>query len=310
MRRPPARPTPALVTRPANASVTPNARTMGQAVDAGISITLSAVPVDLFCISSIAPSPSYEVHNRKHCNPHCIHEMPIEGEDCEPFTMPLVDTSGHRERQHGREHRQSNHDMGCVESNQRIEGRPEQVGADGQPIPVDQPVPLPGGTHDEDHAQRDRGRQPCGECLDAVQSDGDYGQPYGEAAGKQTYSSGYGNLQHLPRRRPAQAFPDVENVSNDKYGEDRRLAGNERHHGNSSSGREIPFDVLWRQDRWSDTHASYSQSGSSGGFRSHNGRRLWPTGASSKLYGGGGEVVSHSSVHASHGSLPASSPRK
>src|ERR1700720_2116926 len=53
---------------------------------------------------------------------------------------------------------------------------------------------------------------------------------------------------------------------------------------------------------------SYFQSGSSGCFRSQSGRRLWTTGIAAKLYSGGGEVVEHSSVHASHGSFPAGSP--
>src|SRR6516162_6303542 len=52
----------------------------------------------------------------------------------------------------------------------------------------------------------------------------------------------------------------------------------------------------------------YCQSGSSGCFRSHNGRRLWTVGITAKLYSGGGDVVDHSSVHASHGSTPAGRP--
>src|SRR5262245_22780687 len=54
----------------------------------------------------------------------------------------------------------------------------------------------------------------------------------------------------------------------------------------------------------------YSQSGSSGCLRSQSGRRLLTTGIAAKLYGGGGDVVDHSSVHASHGSFPAGLPLK
>src|SRR5437773_2212636 len=50
---------------------------------------------------------------------------------------------------------------------------------------------------------------------------------------------------------------------------------------------------------------SYFQSGSSGCLISHSGRRLMTTGIRAKLYSGGGELVDHSSVHASQGSLPA-----
>src|SRR5258705_14012697 len=53
---------------------------------------------------------------------------------------------------------------------------------------------------------------------------------------------------------------------------------------------------------------SYFQSGSSGCLRSQSGRRLLTDGITAKLYTGGGEMVVHSRVHASHGSLPAILP--
>src|SRR5690349_21275796 len=77
------------------------------------------------------------------------------------------------------------------------------------------------------------------------------------------------------------------------------LAG--RLHGRPASGNVIDRVLIGY---------SYSQSGSSGCFRSHSGRRLWTSGMVAKLYAGGGEVVDHSSVHASHGSLPAAAPRR
>ena len=52
------------------------------------------------------------------------------------------------------------------------------------------------------------------------------------------------------------------------------------------------------------------QSGFSGCARSQSGRRLRIGGNRSKLSGGGGEVVAHSSVHAFHGLFPAGSPCK
>src|SRR5262245_20914825 len=55
---------------------------------------------------------------------------------------------------------------------------------------------------------------------------------------------------------------------------------------------------------------SYFQSGSSGCLMSHRGRGLLTSGSAAKLYKGGGEATLHSSVHASHGSLPAVFPRK
>src|SRR5258708_1888965 len=51
-------------------------------------------------------------------------------------------------------------------------------------------------------------------------------------------------------------------------------------------------------------------SGRSGLARSHNGRRLRIGGNATKFSCGGGDVVAHSSVHASQGLSPATLPRK
>src|SRR5262245_27913000 len=53
---------------------------------------------------------------------------------------------------------------------------------------------------------------------------------------------------------------------------------------------------------------SYFQSGSVGCLMSQSGRRLLTVGISAKLYSGGGELVLHSRVQASHGSFPAGLP--
>src|SRR6266436_4826603 len=53
---------------------------------------------------------------------------------------------------------------------------------------------------------------------------------------------------------------------------------------------------------------SYFQSGSVGCLMSQSGRRLLTVGISAKLYSGGGELVLHSRVQASQGSLPAGFP--
>src|SRR6185312_10022650 len=68
-----------------------------------------------------------------------------------------------------------------------------------------------------------------------------------------------------------------------------------------------PGGGSYRSRRGPSPH-SYFQSGSSGCFRSQRGRRLWTVGIVSKLYAGGGEVVAHSSVQASHGLSPAGLP--
>src|SRR5580700_11700851 len=59
---------------------------------------------------------------------------------------------------------------------------------------------------------------------------------------------------------------------------------------------------------WGSPLHSYFQSGSSGCLMSQRGRRLLTTGMAAKLYSGGGELVDHSSVHASQGSLVQTGP--
>ena len=79
-------------------------------------------------------------------------------------------------------------------------------------------------------------------------------------------------------------------------------------HPHGPSIREVPAHRGLRDPIRPDAH-SYFQSGSSGCLKSQRGRRLPTTGGLAKLYAGGGEVTTHSSVHASHGSLPATFPR-
>jgi len=106
------------------------------------------------------------------------------------------------------------------------------------------------------------------------------------------------------------ALADIEDICNDKNCKDCRFANDEREHGDTSAGGQRPRSLVLCLSKSQRAHCSYLQSGSSGCLRSHNGRRLPTTGSVAKLYSGGGELVDHSSVQASHGSLPAGRPRK
>src|SRR5262249_44011104 len=71
-----------LVTRPANNKVHPKARTKGQAVDAGTSISRGDWRVSLNCsvVSDVAiffPSASQNVNDGENDDPNYIHKMPI-----------------------------------------------------------------------------------------------------------------------------------------------------------------------------------------------------------------------------------------
>ena len=43
-------------------------------------------------------SPSNQVNDCKHHDPHCIHEVPIEGDHAEAFTLPRVNPTKKRDR--------------------------------------------------------------------------------------------------------------------------------------------------------------------------------------------------------------------
>src|SRR5215467_7227354 len=77
--------TEALVTRPANNKVHPKARTKGQAVGAGTSISRGVWRVSLNCsvvsdVSIFFPSASKDVNHGENDDPNYIHKMPVQGE--------------------------------------------------------------------------------------------------------------------------------------------------------------------------------------------------------------------------------------
>src|SRR5260370_37903981 len=112
--------------------------------------------------------------------------------------------------------------------------------------------------------------------------------------------------------RTREALAHVKQVGDHEDGEDCRLGSNQAVHSESPTRGGSPLDFGFEHRNWRCTHLnclySYFQSGSSGCLRSQSGRRLLTVGIKAKLYAGGGELVAHSRVHASHGSLPAILP--
>ena len=122
-------------------------------------------------------------------------------------------------------------------------------------------------------------------------------------------------LKYILWQRTSQTFADVKKISDDKDCKDREFGCNQRKHSYASARRKYPGAVPWKSalKEWCSRrppHHSYFQSGSSGCLMSQSGRRLLTTGILAKLYSTGGELVDHSSVHASQGSFPAALPLK
>ena len=152
--------------------------------------------------------------------------------------------------------------------------------------------------------------------------------PDSEAAREQTYRVEDGKLQDLARIWSGEALAYVVDIGDHKNSEDRDLGNDQRRHGDRAVIGQDPIFVmpcargmvlvlivcapfyLSELPCLGDQNHSYRESGSSGCFRSHNGRRLLTTGSLAKLYSGGGDEVAHSSVQASQGSGPASGPLK
>jgi hypothetical protein len=69
----------------------------------------------LFC-SAVThyKSPSDQVNDCKHHDPHCIHKVPIEGDNSEAFTLPRVNPTEQREDEDRGKKRQPDYDVGRV----------------------------------------------------------------------------------------------------------------------------------------------------------------------------------------------------
>src|SRR5215475_15164532 len=143
-----------LVTRPANSKVQPNARTRGQAVGAGTSISRGVPPLSLTSsgISNVAIfllSASQNVNDGKNDDPNHIDKMPVQGKHFDTRPVFGADASCKREDRHNDEHDHACRDVECVQTDERVIGCPEEIGGDRQPVLVDQPVPFPSGSKEK-----------------------------------------------------------------------------------------------------------------------------------------------------------------
>src|SRR6516162_399377 len=105
-----------LVTRPANNKVHPKARTKGQAVGAGTSISRGVWRLSLNCsltnkVAMLLPSASQNVDNGEDDDPNHIHKMPVQGKDFHTRRVFLSDAVGKGKDRHNDEHDHSHSDV-------------------------------------------------------------------------------------------------------------------------------------------------------------------------------------------------------
>ena len=178
--------------------------------------------------------------------------------------------------------------MKSVQPDQRVVGRAEQIRPDSKSL-SDQAVPFEPGASEKDgsQGQRDEPPNPERKKLSAFKSA--LGKVNRQAAGQQTDGGEDGQFEHLSRRRPGEALPQIEKIGDYKDGEDSPLRHDQADHSDPSSRRKRPWCFHHRQGNGRCAQGqssfvfpirphSYFQSGSSGCLMSHSGRRLCTTG--------------------------------
>src|SRR5215475_5758570 len=119
------------VTTPAKPRATPTAVRNGHGVGAGDSTVSGTRPPST---SGLTASTAHDVHRGQHHDPHGVDEVPVPRQELDAFGMLGAHCPEDGEDPHQDEEDQAEGDMASVKTHQRIEGRPEEVGADGEPL--------------------------------------------------------------------------------------------------------------------------------------------------------------------------------
>src|SRR6202044_1486770 len=125
------------------------------------------------------------------------------------------------------QHSQSHNDVTRMQSNQRIEGGPKKIRLDRQADIMNQVIPLTRRRQQEDRTQQNRHRQKTLKHSPLRLTQRAHRKMNRDAARKQANRTQNRQLQHLRRRRSAQAFSDVVDISDDEDQKDRRLRQDE-----------------------------------------------------------------------------------
>src|SRR5262249_18071760 len=239
------------VSKPANMSVTPAARTSGHAVGAGISISKALRSDDgTGCMATAVSSAPDHVDDREDDDPDPVDEVPVQSEHIDAGRVLPSDVAGDREQRDDRHQDQADDDVERVQADQRVVRGPEQVRGNREPVLVDQPVPFPPRAEQKRSPERDRRKPQRDERPARAALQRRAGKLDRETAGKQARREQDRRLQHLARRRPAEALAHVVEVGDDEDREDRRLPDDEARHAHRAARWE-PFCVrvgAWNRD--------------------------------------------------------------
>ena len=101
-------------------------------------------------------SAAENVDNGENHDPHGIHKMPVQGKHFHARGLLRPDAARQAKQKHDGEHDQTHGDVEGVQADERIIGRSEKVGGDGQPVFIDQAVPLLAGAEQKETAENNR----------------------------------------------------------------------------------------------------------------------------------------------------------
>src|SRR5438046_422731 len=203
-----------------------------------------------------------------------------------PTTGVRPPASGER-----RDHGEVGKDVQPVKPRESEERRAEERAAGADPL-AQKPRVLAALTGEEYRAEDDRGREPAATLRPRRKGH--------RAAACEKRDGEDGRSADIQRRlRRGEPRVAVRDVSQHDREEEDRLRGDED--GDAEERAVCPDG---------GSHRDHGASRSSGCLRSQRGRRPLTAGMLEKFSGGGGEVVAHSRVNASHGSSPAISPER
>ena len=196
---------------------------------------------------------SDDVNHGEHDDPHRVHEMPVERQHVEAVRVLVRHCPRSVNAKRWREDQTYNH-MKAMQADQRIVGRSEQVGADGQPVFENQPVPFARRAVKESGAQRDRPEPPVAESSDAALANRSDREVNRQTARKQADRIKDRGPENVSWHRPGEALADVEEVRDHENDEDRGLGGDQSRTFPRVRAREVPREDPLRHRHWCGAH--------------------------------------------------------
>lgn len=166
--------------------------------------------------------------------------MPVESECLNALAVLWPNVSCERQGEHNVDHQQTHDDVGCMETDERVEGGSEEIGADGQMIPYDELVPLARSAEEEDKTKKKGGAPPERKARRFSALDRTLREPDGEATGEQADCVEDRTFQNLPRRGTVLIPTHVEDVSDYKDGEDGGFGDDEACYADTAARRRVP----------------------------------------------------------------------